>query len=411
MTKINNKNLVSYSLLGFCLAFIGLPLYIYLPNYYANNFAISLKTIAVILLFVRLIDTIQDPIFGIVSDKFCKFKKQIICFLAPFLGIAFLLLFYPLNIIKIELWLIIFLILTYSIFSLIYINYQSYSVAFSEDYHFKTKIISYREVAFILGIIFASATPAALFKYFSEAKSFLIIGAIYTILITIFAAIFYKMAPKNDYKINIKGANLRVLMSNKILRKYFVIFLLNALASSIPAVLILFFVENVIKAKDLVGLFLLLYFCGLLFGLGLWTKLSKIINSKAETFVISILFTVIIFIWCYFLKEGDIIAYALICIFSGIGFGGDFALSYSILTDIIQKHKLQNSETTLFGITNFIIKFSLTITSSILIYIIGVLENDLINKINFIAFSYAILPVIFRILAAIILNKNQKQFL
>ena len=68
--QISNKNLISYSLLAFCLSFMGLPLYIYLPNYYADNFGVTLQNIAIILFVTRLIDAVQDPIFGIFSDKY-----------------------------------------------------------------------------------------------------------------------------------------------------------------------------------------------------------------------------------------------------------------------------------------------------------------------------------------------------
>ncbi|MFT6219717.1 MAG: Na+/melibiose symporter-like transporter, partial [Rickettsiales bacterium] len=271
----------------------------------------------------------------------------------------------------------------------------------------KTKIISYREFSFIFGIIFAAASPAILFPYFGEVRSFLFIGIAYFVLISSFALNFYFYAPKNIYKKEVRGS-LKTIFEIKILRKYFIVFFLNAVASSIPAVLILFFVDNVINAKNLVGLFLILYFSGLLIGVVLWTKLSKIINNKVRTFVISILFTVVIFVWCYFLGEGDVLFYAMICVLSGIGFGGDFALSYSILTDLIQKYRLENSQTTIFGITNFIIKISLTLSSAILIYCIGAFENDAIYQAQFISFSYALLPIIFRILAAFTLHKNFK---
>jgi Na+/melibiose symporter-like transporter len=118
--------------------------------------------------------------------------------------------------------------------------------------------------------------------------------------------------------------------------------------------------------------------------------------------------TVFIFIFCYFLGEGDILYYAIICVLSGIAFGGDFALSFSILTDIIQKDKLQNNQTIIFGFCNFMIKISLTLSSSILIYFIGFFENNIQLQSEFISFSYALLPIIFRILAGVILYRNFK---
>jgi GPH family glycoside/pentoside/hexuronide:cation symporter len=409
MKQITNKNLISYSLLAFFLSFIGLPIYIYLPNYYADNFSINLQVMAAILLFTRLIDAISDPIFGIISDRFSALKKKLICYFSPLLGASFLLLFYPLSTTHVELWLIIFLITTYSFFSIIYINYQSYAVSLSDDYHLKTKIISYREVSFIAGIILAAASPAILFKYFTEVDSFLIIGLFYLIFITISAVIFYYKAPQNKVQSNLTKGNLKHILRKRIFRKYFTIFFLNSISSSIPAVLILFFVGNVINAKDLVGVFLILYFSGLLLGVIFWTKLSKILNDKITTFIISILFTIVIFSGCYFVGEGDILLYGAICILSGIGFGGDFALAYSILTDLIQKHGLQNSETTIFGITNFLIKISLTISSATTIYFIGALENNLSLQKEFISFSYVLLPIIFRIFSTFLLYKNFKK--
>jgi Na+/melibiose symporter-like transporter len=404
---INNKKLISYSLLGFCLAFMGLPLYIYLPNYYHDNFNISLQNIAIIIFATRLIDTIQDPIFGFFSDKYSHLKRNIIFYLSPLMGLSFLLLFYPLNIINIHLWLIITLIITFSLFSVVYINYQSYAVAFSDDYHIKTKIIAYREVSFISGIIFAALIPALLFKIFDERFSFFIVGITYFILASLFAVIFYFFAPKNDYSQNQKG-NFKEIFSNKLLRKFSAVFLLNAISAAIPAVLIMFFVEKILNAKDLVGIFLLLYFGGLMIGTILWSKLSKILNNKAKTWLIAIFLTVFIFIFCYFLGEGDILYYAIICVLSGIAFGGDFALSFSILTDIIQKDKLQNNQTIIFGFCNFMIKISLTLSSSILIYFIGFFENNIQLQSEFISFSYALLPIIFRILAGVILYRNFK---
>ncbi|MBL6664562.1 MAG: MFS transporter [Rickettsiales bacterium] len=409
MATLNNNSLISYSLLAFCLSFIGLPIYIYLPNYYANNFGISLQSMAFILLMTRLFDTIQDPVFGVLSDRFAYLRKKIVCYLSPFLGLSFLFLFYPISGFDVAMWLVILLIVTYSLFSLIYINYQSLAVSFSDDYHEKTRIISYREFGFIFGIIFAASAPALLFRYFSEVQSFLFIGLIYAFLISVFALIFYYFAPQVHYAKKTNSSSFWLIFRQPLLRKYFVVFLFNAISSAIPAALILFFVEEIIGRKNMAGAFLLLYFVGLLFGVVLWTKVSKVLNDKVKTFVISILSTSVIFVWCYFLGEGDVFFYGLICILAGVGFGGDFALAYSILTDIIQKHKLQNFESAIFGVTNFIIKISLTLSSAILIYFIGFFEGQEDVKKEFISFSYAILPVIFRILAAAFLFNNFKK--
>ena len=185
-------------------------------------------------------------------------------------------------------------------------------------------------------------------------------------------------------------------------------FFYNALAAAIPAVLIMFFVEKIINAAEYVGVFLMLYFIGLYFGVFIWSKLSKKIGDKVKTFLISMLFTILIFSLCFFVNQGDILLYAVICFISGIGFGGDFTLSYSIMTDIIQEQKLNQNEASIFGITNFLIKLSLSLTSGSLIYIMGILESVDNLQHLFIKYSYIFLPIIFRLLAALSLFKNFK---
>lgn len=403
--RISGFSLVSYSLLGFCLAFIGLPIYIYLPNYYNSNFDLSYKTISLVLLLSRLFDTVQDPIIGIVSDRYNFYRKKIIVFLCPFLALFLFLLYYPINVVDVAVWMLLTLIATYTIFSIIYINYQSYAVSFSQDYHTKTRIISCREFTFTLGVICAAIFPGVLFMFYNEVTAFIIISLFFAIVIFVFSVIFYYKVPEIENNA-VSITRFSEIFKFDIMIWYFLIFFLSALSSSIPAVLIIFFVKKVIQAYNMLALFFALYFFGLLFGIALWTKLSSVLNDKAKTWFASMVFTSFAFIWCIALGEGDEILYGIICFISGLGFGGDLLLAYSILTDLIQKHKLNNAESKLFGISNFLIKMSLTLSSSILIYFIGVLESNENLLGTYISISYAGLPVFFKIIAVIILYRK-----
>ena len=258
----NTKQIISYSLLAFSLSFIGLPIYIYLPNFYADNFDISLKTIAIIILFTRVFDAVQDPIIGVFSDRFASFRKKLIIYLVPLLGLSFLMLFYPLTDANISYWLAFFMLLTYSLFSIIYINYQAYAVNLTDSYHERTRIITIRETVFIIGIIFASTIPAILNNFYDQTKSFLIIGLIYFIITNVFGVIFYKYAPKNTITLS-TNFDFKGVFKSKLLNRFFIIFTFNAIAASIPAVLIMFFVEHVLAANDYLSIFLLIYFFGL----------------------------------------------------------------------------------------------------------------------------------------------------
>ena len=66
-------------------------------------------------------------------------------------------------------------------------------------------------------------------------------------------------------------------------------------------------------------------------------------------------------------------------------------------------------KTTIFGVVNFIIKISLTISSFILIYLIGKFEYNLALRKDLIKISYCILPIIFRVLSIIITIRTLKK--
>ena len=410
--NITNKQITYYSLLAFPLSFLAMPIYIYLPNFYVNNFAISLQSIALILLVSRVFDAVLDPFLGLVGDRYQNYKKHIVAFSAPILGISFIFLFHPLALQNIALWLFISLFITYFFFSLIQINYQSLAVNFSDEYNLKTKIIALRESVGVVGIIFASTAPSLLFLYFSEVKSFLIIGIFYFVIISFLAAIFYFKSPKNilvenkiDHKINFS------FLKNRQLKYLFTIFFFNSLTFGITASLMLFFVETILNAKSFTSLFLLLYFGGLLAGIPFWTKLSMRFQSKEKAWKLAMILIVAIFAFCGFLGEGNIAFYALICLASGFCFGADYCLSYSILTDIIQGQKLEKFTSTIFGFINFIIKFCFALASGVLLFGLGKIEEiapDL--QSNFLIISYCVLPCFFKIFTYIFLNQFQKSY-
>ncbi|MFY8101171.1 MAG: MFS transporter, partial [Allorhizobium sp.] len=64
-----SSRLAFYALPAIPLAAIALPFYIVVPSFYADHFALSLATIGTLLLGIRLIDAITDPLFGWLSDR------------------------------------------------------------------------------------------------------------------------------------------------------------------------------------------------------------------------------------------------------------------------------------------------------------------------------------------------------
>ena len=59
----------SFALFGGFLAAAGLPIYIFAPTFYAENYGVGLTAIAAALFWLRLLDAVQDSLFGWVSER------------------------------------------------------------------------------------------------------------------------------------------------------------------------------------------------------------------------------------------------------------------------------------------------------------------------------------------------------
>ena len=90
---------LSYGLLGLPLAFVALPLYVVLPNYYARAFGVPLAALGLVLLAARLFDAVIDPLIGRWCDRlFSRSARAVLWFSAGcvlLLASGFALLFLP----------------------------------------------------------------------------------------------------------------------------------------------------------------------------------------------------------------------------------------------------------------------------------------------------------------------------
>ena len=58
-----------YGLMALPLAFVALPLYVFLPNYYARSFGLPLASLGALLLLARVADALIDPLLGRWVDR------------------------------------------------------------------------------------------------------------------------------------------------------------------------------------------------------------------------------------------------------------------------------------------------------------------------------------------------------
>ena len=81
------------SLYAAMLAATGIPLYIHLPQFASVNLGMGLGTIGLILLVIRLMDLVQDPVIGWTIDRWPKAQAAFAMTAAAGLAVGYPVLF------------------------------------------------------------------------------------------------------------------------------------------------------------------------------------------------------------------------------------------------------------------------------------------------------------------------------
>ena len=412
MKKVSLASALNYGSIGICLGFISLPLYVYLPKYYAETYQVSLVLLSVVILCTRLIDTVQDPIIGWLSDKLLEYKisrLHIITIAIPLLCLSFLGLLFPPEFGGRILWITVFLVLTYTLFSFVSVNYYTTATEITEEYNQQTKLVSARETLSLTGISIGAIIPSFLQQKFSATVAN---SLTWLLFVTICCCALYVFAYKSPAPEKQKTTQEKIFVALKIVsanRMYLLlalVFLLSTTAAALPATIVLFYIKDVIQAEPYYGLFLGLYFLCAIIGLPLWYILSSILGKK-NTWLLAMLITICSFIWATFLGPGDLFSYGLICVLTGLCLGADLVMPASMLSDLIANSP---NKAKYFGVWGMVGKSSLAFAGSASLFILGSLGYTANTPVDdtirlYISLSYALFPCLIKLISFILLYK------
>ena len=410
--KITKLDLFYYSFPAVFSAFAGIPLYVYAPEYYNANYGVSLSYLGLSLLALRAIDAAQDPFIGMLSDKYSRYRYAIILLASIILVISFTTLFQP-SISAVKIWFFIAMLVATSAYSIITINLNTYGGLWTEDKEQQIKITTSRESFSLIGLLVAVSIPAILMSKMNGSDTFLIMSGVLFILMILSMISLATWCKRNSsyehnklYKFDTKF--IRTLSAET--RYFFKIYFVSMLASSIPSVLVIFFIKYRLSATNYTGLFLFLYFISGAIGMIFWYYLSNKLG-KEKAWACSMLIATMSFVWAFFLREGDLVQYAIICATSGIAFSADLAIPPSILADQMHKQNLEDNATLLFGILAFLAKLSLGISSAIVMFILDIagFQSSVLNggdTLLLLSFLYSLVPCAIKLVSYAMINHS-----
>lgn len=395
-----------YGSLGLPLAFVALPMYVVLPNHYASRFGISLALLGAVLLAVRLLDAVADPFIGRWTDALLARRGPAAWYTAAAAGTVVALGFHGLLFPPIEQpagalvgWLAALLVLTSLGYSVLSILHQAWGAGLGGGEAQRARVVAWREAFALAGVLVASALPSIAGLSATAAA----LAAAMAV-----AVLLLRRAPRAAVAAVGNAHGIHPLRTAAF-RKLLAIYLVNGIASAIPATLVLFFIRDRLQAPDHEALFLVCYFAAGVLSMPVWMRLVKRLGL-ARTWMCAMLLAVAVFAFAALLGSGDVPAFTAVCLLSGVALGADLTLPPAMLAGVIQGagHGAR-AEGAYFGWWNFATKLNLALAAGLALpvlewagYTPGSTHPQALAALGL---AYCILPCALKLLATAMLAR------
>ena len=395
---------LAYGGLGLPLAFVALPLYVVLPNHYAAEFGIPLATLGALLLGARLLDAVADPWIGrLVDGWFSRSVRAVLLaavLAAVVCAIGFRGLFFPaVNTAAhgqqaLLLWCAALLAITYLSYSVLSVLHQAWGARLGGDEGQRARIVSWREGLALVGVLVASVLPSV--------AGLSVASAVFALTLAVGVALLAR-APRPAVTTHAAPALLAPLRTPAF-RRLLAVYLLNGVASAVPATLVLFFIRDRLQAPSFEPLFLASYFAAGALSMPLWLRVVARVGL-ARAWLAGMALAIATFAWAALLGAGDVAAYTAVCIASGIALGADLTLPGALLAGVIQRagHG-QQLEGAYFGWWNFATKLNLALAAGIALPLLGAFGYTPGGRdaeaLQALTLAYCLLPCLLKLAAA-----------
>ena len=394
--------LLFYGAFGLPLAMVALPIYVYLPQFYAQRSGLSLAMIGAALLAARLAAAFVDPLLGWWIGRGQGTYARYIGLALPVLLIGFVALFHPpaLSPAASLAWFAGTLMLVYLGFGVASIAHQSWGAALTQAPAQRARVTGVREACGLAGVVLAAGVTGAA-GYQGLTIAFGVALAAAAILLLALATRPRQARTTTTAGWREMAAPFRVAR----FRALFAVLIVNGVASAIPATLFLFFTADHLGLARLSGLFLILYFGAAAFSIPAWVALA-LRYGEARAWVGGMLLASAVFVWAFGLAPGAALAFGVICVLSGLAVGADLALPPALLAGVIAAAGHSGArEAAYFGLWNWGVQMTLALAAGISLPLLGWLGfvPGAGGATTALVAAYALLPCALKLTAAAML--------
>lgn len=359
--QLRGAGLWPWALFSGLIAAAGLPIYIHAPKFYVDNYGIGLGALGAALFVLRLIDVVQDPLLGWLSDRQANRRGVMVAVALVLMAGAMIALFAVAPPFAPLLWFSVTLIVLFSAYSFLTISFYAEGVrkagTLSGQGHLR--LAGWREAGGLVGVSLAAVAPALLGQIMPDPFTGFAIG--FAVL-----ALAAGWAMRRDW-IGMRSeatsplASIGPILSDPITRRLLLIALVNAMPVAVTSTLFLFFVESRLDAPDAAGPLLLLFFLSAAIAAPLWSHLARRVGAR-RALVAGMSLAILAFLSAAGLGAGDAWPFALICMLSGAALGADLTLLPAVFSRRLAAVAPQAGMG--FGLWNFVSKLTLALAAA-----------------------------------------------
>ena len=412
-SAVQRKTSAAYGLLGLPLAFVALPVYVHLPNLYAQQYGVPLAALGAVLLLSRSIDAVVDPWLGRFGDRLYRHSWQSVwvaaLLLATVVALGFAALFFPpaasLSPAGLLWWVGGALTLSHLAYSGLGILHQAWAARQGGGGIAQSRWVAWREGFALVGVLLASALPAIWGWALTTA---LLVVMLALGLITWQRTAQQAPAVLASADAGLEASSLWQPWKHVGFRRLLLVFMLNGLASAVPATLVLFFVQDLLQApKAMEPLFLGLYFAAGALSFPLWLKVIDRIGLL-RTWATGMTLSVLAFVSVITLGAGDTTGFLVVCALSGMALGADLTVPGALLNQLIDRcGERGRTDGAFMGWWNLATKLNLALAAGLSLPLLGLWgyapgQQDA-AAVMALGLAYGLLPCVLKFLAAMAL--------
>jgi GPH family glycoside/pentoside/hexuronide:cation symporter len=337
----SNWTLAAFAAPCLPLAGLGLPLVVYLPEFYASELGLGLAQVGAAFAAVRLLDMAFDPFIGGVMDgsrtRFGRFRPWF-ALAAPILMLATAMLFMAKpGVTTVYLW--TWLLVLYAGVSISSLAHLAWGAAISPEYNQRSRIYAWWQGGNVVGMILVLTLPALLpfvgVKGHAQAVGAMGWFVVLLLPLTVALAVWRVPEPLVTKPKERSGfaEYFKLMARPSVVRILIVDFLVGTGPAITGALFFFFFVRAKGFEKSTASLLLLVYFIGGLVGAPIWTWLAYRIG-KHRTLAVSSLFYAAVTVAALTIPHHNMAVGALMMFLAGITYAAGAFLLRAMMADV-----------------------------------------------------------------------------